>query len=218
MVPQFVRRMRIPWTAAIALALVAAASALPGRAPAPAHALPLHVRLVAGAHLPAALHATPLFTALPAGTHDGRERWVAVTADPAALARDPAVDDIVEPATFALPMSESAGPTRGGDRCPVTTPKYDQHQQYAGPAPAGIDATAAARAGIRGQGVWFADVEGGWNATHEDLPGDRITPRARPHPARSGMARPRHRRCSARSSHATTARVSSASPPTPSAC
>ena len=28
---------------------------------------------------------------------------------------------------------------------------------------------------MRGQGVWFADIEGGWNAAHEDLPGDRIT-------------------------------------------
>src|SRR5205823_6345313 len=29
--------------------------------------------------------------------------------------------------------------------------------------------------GVTGKGVWFADIEGGWNSAHEDLPGERIT-------------------------------------------
>ena len=64
---------------------------------------------------------------------------------------------------------------RAATRCPITTPSYEEYQGYVGPAPQGIDAPAAWRRGVRGQGVWFADVEGGWNARHEDLPGDRIT-------------------------------------------
>jgi hypothetical protein len=61
-----------------------------------------------------------------------------------------------------------------GPSCPVHTPSFEHYQGYVGPAPQGIDAPAAWRRGVRGQGVWFADVEGGWNARHEDLPGDRI--------------------------------------------
>ncbi len=62
-----------------------------------------------------------------------------------------------------------------GDSCPITTPSFESYQGYLGPAPAGIDAPAVWRRNIRGQGIWFADIEGGWNAKHEDLPGDRIT-------------------------------------------
>jgi subtilisin family serine protease len=61
-----------------------------------------------------------------------------------------------------------------GDACPITTPRYDHLQGYLAPAPEGIDAGAAWRRGTRGAGVWFADIEGGWNTSHEDLPGDRI--------------------------------------------
>src|SRR4029077_14290406 len=51
----------------------------------------------------------------------------------------------------------------------------ESYQGYVGPAPGGIDAPAAWRRGVLGGGIWFADIEGGWNAKHEDLPGDRIT-------------------------------------------
>ncbi|HEU0033088.1 MAG TPA: S8 family serine peptidase [Kofleriaceae bacterium] len=61
-----------------------------------------------------------------------------------------------------------------GPSCPLTTPSYESYQGYLGPAPHGIDAPSAWMRGFRGRGVWFADIEGGWNAQHEDLPGDRI--------------------------------------------
>lgn len=63
---------------------------------------------------------------------------------------------------------------RDGESCPITTPSFESYQGYLGPAPHGIDAPAAWRRGHRGAGVWFADIEGGWNAAHEDLPGERI--------------------------------------------
>ena len=62
-----------------------------------------------------------------------------------------------------------------GASCPIATPSFESYQGYLGAAPQGIDAPAAWRRGVRGGGVWFADIEGGWNARHEDLPGDRIT-------------------------------------------
>jgi subtilisin family serine protease len=76
-------------------------------------------------------------------------------------------------ATSLPPPSESA--LDDGESCPITTPSFESYQGYLGPAPHGIDAPAAWRRGARGGGVWFADIEGGWNAKHEDLPGDRIT-------------------------------------------
>ncbi len=51
--------------------------------------------------------------------------------------------------------------------CPITTPPYDERQGY-------LQATEARAAwalpGGRGQGVIVGDVEGDWNAKHEDLP------------------------------------------------
>ncbi|MGE5181517.1 MAG: S8 family serine peptidase [Acidobacteriota bacterium] len=107
---------------------------------------------------------------------DRRARWRRVdvpadrlAAELAALAADPAIEEaFVEPAA-ALPAADRE------DSCPIHTPSFESYQGYLGPAPEGIDAPAAWRRGIRGQGVWFADIEGGWNAAHEDLPGDRIT-------------------------------------------
>jgi subtilisin family serine protease len=61
-----------------------------------------------------------------------------------------------------------------GDRCPIDTPLFVKEQGYLDVAPGGIDAAAAWRREVTGQGVAFADIEGGWNARHEDLPGDRI--------------------------------------------
>lgn len=62
----------------------------------------------------------------------------------------------------------------GDDRCPIDTPLFVKEQGYLDVAPGGIDAAAAWRRDATGQGVAFADIEGGWNAAHEDLPGDRI--------------------------------------------
>jgi hypothetical protein len=148
----------------------------------PSHAI--HVELAPGATLPGS---RPVFTHLPPGTHDERTRWRIVDVDAsvavalAELAVDPrVVEAFLEP--DIAPMIEDdavaqRAPNDGddGDRCPITTPAYDELQGYVGPAPYGIDAPFAWRAGFRGGHVWFADVEGGWNAAHEDLPGDRIT-------------------------------------------
>jgi subtilisin family serine protease len=88
----------------------------------------------------------------------------------AMLERDPAIEEAFVPPTITLP---SAG--AHADSCPISTPSFESYQGYVGPAPFGIDAPAAWQRGIRGGGVWFADVEGAWNGSHEDLPGDRIT-------------------------------------------
>ena len=89
----------------------------------------------------------------------------------AVLAADPNVEEAFVEPLVTLP---SAGPA-DGDSCPITTPSYSEHQGYLDPAPGGIDAPAAWRLNVRGAGVQFADIEGGWNAKHEDLPGARIT-------------------------------------------
>jgi subtilisin family serine protease len=90
----------------------------------------------------------------------------------AVLAADPNIEEAFVEPTVSLPSLPSAG---DGDSCPITTPSYSEHQGYLDPAPGGIDAPAAWRLNARGSGVQFADIEGGWNAKHEDLPGDRIT-------------------------------------------
>ncbi len=65
--------------------------------------------------------------------------------------------------------------SRAGDRCPINTPTYDEMQGYLSEAPDGIHAAAAwALPGGRGKNVSFADIEGGWNVAHEDLPKERI--------------------------------------------
>ncbi len=72
----------------------------------------------------------------------------------------------------ALPLERV---DRLADACPIRTPSYEPYQGYLAEAPGGINAPAAwARPGGRGEAVWFADVEGGWNARHEDLPGSRM--------------------------------------------
>ena len=122
--------------------------------------------------------AFPLFWQLPPGTRDDRARWreLEVSAEHAermlaALRADPDVEEaFVRPETALASMR----PTAGDDSCPIATPSFESYQGYLGPAPHGIDAPAAWRLGARGQGVWFADVEGNWNPAHEDLPGDRV--------------------------------------------
>jgi subtilisin family serine protease len=123
----------------------------------------------------------------PTAAGDDRARWLRVRADgPAfaarlalALAADPAVEQaFVEPAISLPSQGRGLAPPElalpDDESCPISTPSFESYQGYLGPAPHGIDAPAAWRRGFRGAGVWFADVEGGWNAAHEDLPGDRI--------------------------------------------
>jgi subtilisin family serine protease len=133
----------------------------------------------------------PLFTNLPIATFDDRARWarLAVPAHAAAhaaahIAQQPEVEQaFVQPeATLAT----NDAPPAVGDTitlslisedpsCPLKTPSFETHQGYLSPAPAGIDVVAAWEKQTLGAGVWFADIEGGWNAAHEDLPGDRIS-------------------------------------------
>jgi subtilisin family serine protease len=128
--------------------------------------------------------AAPLFGELPAGTHDDRARWVRVEVVDSSVAavlemlrHDPNVEEAFPAPTFTLAKAVTVElrRTREDPSCPITTPSFESYQGYLGPAPHGIDAPAAWRRGYRGAGVWFADVEGGWNTKHEDLPGDRIT-------------------------------------------
>ncbi len=104
---------------------------------------------------------------------DPRAHWVrvAVPADRvgdalAALRESPLVEEAFVPPEITLPSQD--------DSCPIHTPSFESYQGYLGPAPEGIDAPAAWRRGVRGAGVWFADIEGAWNTAHEDLPGSRI--------------------------------------------
>ena len=71
-----------------------------------------------------------------------------------------------------------------GGSCPIKTPSYDARQGYL----QAIHAEAAwALPGGRGQGVQVADVEGDWNAKHEDIQlpthvaGRKMGARWRPH-------------------------------------
>lgn len=159
-------------------ALAALATALvPTRAPPAEHEIHVKLRADGGALgiAAAGLRIEPMFSAIAAAHDDWRARWIVATGtgEPADLvariAADPGVEQAFLAPEIALPSTASADGS-----CPVTTPAYDQHQGYLGPAPHGIDAPAAWRLGHRGAGVWFADVEGGWNRMHEDLPPGRI--------------------------------------------
>lgn len=62
-------------------------------------------------------------------------------------------------------------PHNAVDKAPTTTISVTNSQGYATAAPAGIDAAFARNfAGGRGENVRIADIEYGWNTTHEDLP------------------------------------------------
>lgn len=189
--------VRSPWKAALAGAVLAV---LLGRgAPGPAPVLigsgePVFVHAKLRAHRAevAALHGLaghigPLFTHLApdadADDADDRARWIRVRTgsreDALRLADrlggDPAVEQAFVEPVITLPSLWLDAAPRDGESCPITTPSFESYQGYLGPAPHGIDAPAAWRRGFRGAGVWFADVEGGWNSAHEDLPGDRIS-------------------------------------------
>jgi len=149
---RFAESVRVPWRAAlVGVLLLLRPPARP--------VIEQHVLVRAGA----APIGRPLFH-LPHG--DARDRWRIVDAPAGSLDGDP---DVVE--AFAAPVTTIA--SLRDDSCPIQTPSFESHQGYLGPAPGGIDAPAAWRLGIRGQGEWFADLEGGWNAAHEDLPGAR---------------------------------------------
>jgi len=194
-------KARPPWKVALlGLAIAATASRLDhggarggaGAGTAASGPIHVHVKLRASGARVAALagiasRAEAMFAPLPPGTSDDRARWIRVRAgSPAAAIRiaarleaDPAVEQAFVEPVITLPEQGGAGPSGtalpDGESCPITTPSFESYQGYLGPAPQGIDALAAWRRGARGQGVWFADIEGGWNPAHEDLPGDRIT-------------------------------------------
>ena len=183
--------------ASAAAAAAAAASGAAAGAGAPAGSaaagtVPVQPGAGVAALAPLAGQIEAMFAPLPSSTDD-RARWLRVRADgPAAasrlalaLAADPAIEQaFVEPA-ISLPSQGRVSASLDGappalappddESCPISTPSFESYQGYLGPAPHGIDAPAAWRRGFRGAGVWFADIEGGWNAAHEDLPGDRIT-------------------------------------------
>lgn len=80
-----------------------------------------------------------------------------------------------------LPVMRDQASEPSDDSCPIKTPSYRPRQGYLDVAPGGINAPSAWKErGGRGHAVWFADVEGAWNAKHEDLPGDRIRAIGRP--------------------------------------
>ncbi len=153
---------RVPWRAAWCAVLVGALVLL-RPSPAPPARVEQHVLFGDGA----VLRGRPLFH-LAHG--DARDRWRVIEAPVGAFDDDPDVlEAVVAPVTTLASVAAPAD-----DSCPIHTPSFESYQGYVGPAPAGIDAPAAWRLGIRGQGVQFADVEGGWNRAHEDLPGARI--------------------------------------------
>ena len=108
----------------------------------------------------------------------------------ARLARDPRVEQAFAAPAISLPRRRAP---LDDDRCPITRRRSSRTRATSARRRSGIDAPAAWRRGVRGQGVWFADIEGGWNAAHEDLPGERITHVARQADHRPELARARHR-------------------------
>ncbi len=179
----FASRVRPPLFAAafglLALALGVEAPGIPLTPPTSLYEL--HVKLRAeGVPLSIAasgMRIEPMFSGVTYAQQDPLARWIVVTASTtgtpedlvARVASDPAVEQAFLAPQISLPTTAVVD-----DSCPVTTPSYEEYQGYLGPAPFGIDAPAAWKLGQRGAGVWFADIEGGWNAKHEDLPGDRI--------------------------------------------
>lgn len=167
------------------LAAVAAATAGIATRPRGAprmHDVVLHAKLqpyaTAAAPADSAVQIAPEFG--PTVTGD-LARWRTITvhttrADADVLAdfaRDSVFEDaFLEPA-FSLP-SLGASAVPADKSCPISTPSFESYQGYLGPAPAGIDAPFAWQRGVRGAGEQFADVEGGWNAAHEDLVGERM--------------------------------------------
>ncbi|HEY4180770.1 MAG TPA: S8 family peptidase [Kofleriaceae bacterium] len=184
---------------AASVGVVAALVAVPPRheeyvEPKPAQFRTLHVKLKtasAKAHF-AAMHTAGtvdgelvgmLFA--PTTGEDVRGHWVQVKVPKdridqsvADLQAEADVLSVVLPpvTTYASEMDvDTSLITTTDDSCPIKTPCFDELQGYLRPAPEGIGAAAGWVRGLRGDGVWFADIEGGWNAQHEDIPGERVT-------------------------------------------
>ena len=178
-------RVSTPWRSAFA-ALVIAAAVYPASSPhqhAMCHGDPptyVHAKLTtksATISRAGLLQIEPLFSV--AADDDDRARWVRVPVSVHAadeLVAELQDDPNVEQAFVApeITIAHHGEKHLDDESCPLTTPSFESYQGYLGAAPHGIDAPAAWRRGYRGAGVWFADIEGGWNAQHEDLPGDRI--------------------------------------------
>lgn len=145
--------------------------------------IPIHIKYRVGAQVSASMAAYQMRHLFEprmqqAAYDDPRLRWMRIAVPMgevfdvlATLAADPNVETAFVPPVPELPTTEIPF---GDASCPISTPSFESYQGYLGPAPHGIDAPAAWRRGVRGQDVWFGDVEGGWNPQHEDLPGDRI--------------------------------------------
>lgn len=174
--------MRVDWLVVVAGVVVLALAWAPEHAVTktnPGEAV-VHVKLAPGVDAVVGYDAEPLFNDPRLSSTSELTRWWQLRV-PAAhahrvvaqLQSDPhvvsaLVPPVVEPAVMRMPLAE-------GDSCPISTPSYERLQGYLAAAPKGIDAAAAwALPGGRGDGMWVADVEGAWNQTHEDLPGDRI--------------------------------------------
>ncbi|MDP2344120.1 MAG: S8 family serine peptidase [Deltaproteobacteria bacterium] len=122
-----------------------------------------------------AFGARPLFDVddapLAAGGPDLSVWWSIETADVETSMRDlvnlGASDVSLRPELVpaVLDFSADEADVVDGESCPIKTPSYDARQGYLG----AIHVEAAWRLpGGRGQGVQLADVEGDWNAKHED--------------------------------------------------
>jgi serine protease len=173
------------WSVGLAAAIGLAVTTAGGPASAPTSTgagqpAYVHAKLASGgARLATGLGAdvVPLFVP---GVWGDRARWIRIRTDGPdaaaalvqALGRDPAVEQAFVEPEVTLPRIRVR--SLDADTCPITTPSFESYQGYLGPAPQGIDAPVAWRHGLRGSGVWFADIEGGWNARHEDLPTERI--------------------------------------------
>ncbi len=150
------------------------------RAGAAAGTVPVPPGAGVAALAPLAGRVEAMFAPLPPA--DDRARWLRVRADgPAAasrlalaLAADPAIEQaFVEPAISLPSQGHSLAPP---DEEAARSPRRRSSPTRATSARRRTASTRPPRgAGFRGAGVWFADIEGGWNAAHEDLPGDRIT-------------------------------------------
>ena len=188
-------RRKTPWIALAAAVLMVALRCEP---PPAVHAI--HVKLAPGAgalslgQLDQVLEVTPLFPRSQAALAADRAQATARIGSPApdlgawyrvafigsdddarnlaaALPADPAVDK-----ALIAPVAELASASvRDRDFCPIKTPSYRDYQGYLHAAPFGIDVREAWKLpGGRGADVYFADVEGGWNNKHEDLPVERM--------------------------------------------
>ncbi|QRN98396.1 S8 family serine peptidase [Archangium violaceum] len=100
------------------------------------------------------------------GVQDMLERLNALDSVEVAYAEPPA-----EPAMVGFGSLLASGLLAAAD-IPPATASYESRQGYLEAAPSGVDARYSWTVpGGKGAGVRIVDVEGGWNTTHEDMPG-----------------------------------------------